>query len=141
MAIDFDKLTSELRTDPSTMGYAPLVASSDFVGLAVLMNTDSSDHQVDRGVIDAHEVIDATASSEWAALSAAEKQRYQTITGAALINVRAQNTRSAFGAMFGVGTLTRASLIAIQTEDGSRSGVLFGGKVHHAHVRFALRTT
>ena len=69
-----------------------------------------------RGVIDAREIIEATVPSEWTALSAAEKQRYQTITGAGSVNTVNQNVRDAFLAMFAAGTATRTALAALATE-------------------------
>lgn len=70
----------------------------------------------ERDVIPAHEVIDATVPSEWAALSDAEKNRFQVLTGVGEINVQSANVRAAFLAMFSPGTTTRSNLVALQTE-------------------------
>jgi 5-enolpyruvylshikimate-3-phosphate synthase len=102
------------------------LAKPDLSGLsdaaaAAKLNTDTVQTTVDRGVIDAYEVINATVPAEWASLTAAEKQRYQTFTGAGLIDVQNANTRAAFLAMFAAGTTTRANLAALQTKTTTKT--------------------
>ncbi len=119
-------LKAELDKAPSGFGYATHMASSDHTALLLLLNETHAADQVDRGIVPSHEVITATDAVEWAALSAAEKGRYDTITGAGEVDASATNVRDAFAAMFGGGTATRAALLAIGTRDGSRAEVLFG---------------
>jgi hypothetical protein len=94
----------------------PAYASMTAEQAAAALNTANVSVQTQRNIIPSREIIEATVAAEWAALTAAEKQRYQTITGAGDVNVLGTNTRAAFAAMFAAGTTTRANLIALQTE-------------------------
>lgn len=100
-------LQTELTTDPLGRGYAGMSdqAAADSLNAANRPST--------RTTIPAHEVLEATVPDEYAALTAAEKTRYGLFVGAGDINVQGANTRAAFAAMFGVGTQTRANLLAL----------------------------
>lgn len=102
--MDYDKLRTELAL--------PAYASLTDAQVAESLNT--ANRPVTRTTIPAHEVLEATVVTEWAALSTAEKQRYALFVGAGDVNIAGTNTRAAFGAMFGAGTQTRANLIALQ---------------------------
>ncbi len=124
--IDPVALKAELDTDPSGLGYAAHMTSGNNTALVGLLNEPHAADQVDRGIVPAHEIVTATDATEWAALSSAEKGRYDTITGAGEIDASATNVRDAFAAMFAGGTTTRTALLAIGTRDGSRVEALFG---------------
>lgn len=129
--MDFVILHDELTNDPLGRGY------SGMTDLQAAADLNTVYRSRDRGVVDAHELIDATVPSEWSALTAAEKQRYQTLTGAGQVNVQSTNVRSAFGAMFGAGTQTRTNLIALQSETISRATELGIDHVYEGHVFMA----
>lgn len=129
--MDFVILHDELINDPLARGYAGMTDAQ----AAASLNTVN--RQRERGVVPAHELIDATAPADWAALTSAEKQRYQTLTGAGEVNVRSANVRSAFLAMFGAGTQTRSNLAALQNEQVSRATELGLGTVYPGHVAMA----
>ena len=134
--MDYLALKNEILNDPETLGYA---GKSD-LEIAVLMNTIGlSNEKIDRGVIPSYEVINATIPSEWAALTAAEKQRYQTITGAGQIDSSNANVRATFQAMFGAGTQTRINLTALLQRPASRAEVLGFGSINHSDIAKALR--
>lgn len=141
MAISYTALATEINNDPTSLGYAPHRTSGNDGAIADLLNAVSPSILIDRDVIDSHEVIDATVPSEWAALTAAEKQRYQTLTGAGKVNPKSANTRQTFGQMFGVGTTTRTNLTSLQTRPGSRAEQLFGSGtfIYASDVAKALR--
>ena len=126
--MDYVALKSELVNDPVALGYAPYLADGNNTDIARLMNAIGS-YQIARKIIPSYEVINATTPSEWAALTSAEKQRYQTITGAAQIDVSNANVVSAFAAMFAAGTSTRTALVALTTRPGSRAEFLGFGPV------------
>jgi hypothetical protein len=131
-------LKNEIINDPKALGYA---GKQDYQ-IADLLNTIGlSSEIIDRGVIPSHEIIDATVPAEWTALTAAEKQRYQTITGAGQCNSANSNIRAAFQAMFAAGTQTRANLSALLTRSCSRAEALGFGSVNHLDVAKALRET
>lgn len=124
--MDLTALKIELQTDPAGLGYGPHLLTGSYSPVVGLLTAARAGVTVFRGVIPAYEVINATEPAEWTALSAAEKQRYQTLTGAGEVDVSNANVRAAFSAMFGVGTATRAALIALATRPGSRAEQLWG---------------
>ncbi len=126
--MDYTKLWFEISLDPVGIGYA---GKTD-VQIVVLLNTTL--RNVDRAIIEAYEMIEATVPAEFATLTAVEKQRYQIITGAGTVNIRGPNIRAAIGAMFGAGTQTRANLVALQTESMSRAAELGLGQVYSGHI-------
>jgi hypothetical protein len=129
-------LKNEIQIDPKVLGYA---GKSD-LEIANLMNTIGlSNEVINRGVIPSYEVINATVPSEWTALTTAEKQRYQTLTGAGQIDSSNTNVRATFQAMFGVATQTRANLTALLTKSASRAEALGLGSISHEQVAIALR--
>lgn len=138
--MDRQELANEINADPVAMGYAAHVAAGAHESIAHLLNAPRPGVTVWRGVIPAHEIISATVPAEWAALTADEKQRYQTLTGAGDVDTGAAHVRTAFAAMFGPTTQTRTNLTALAQRQGSRAEELWGAGVvvTHAHVTAAL---
>lgn len=131
--MDIAVLATELTTDPLGRGYAGM---SDAQAAASL-NTANRDGP-DRDVIPSYELINATVPAEWAALSAAEKQRYQTITGAGMVDISNTNVRSSLAAMFTAGTTTRTNMLALRAGPQiSRATELGLGVVGDGHVASA----
>jgi hypothetical protein len=124
--MDYTALKNEIVNDPLSLGYSTPYSAGRDNAVADLLNQVRATILLDREVIPAYEVIEATVPAEWAALSAAEKQRYETITGAGEVDVKGTNTRAAFAAMFSAGTATRSNLSALQQRQGSRAEQLFG---------------
>ncbi len=135
MALSLAGLKIELQTDPNAYGYA--ATGGDEAAKAALLNQVRAQISISRGIVPAREVVEATVAAEWASLSAAEKQRYQTITGAGEVNTEAANIQAAFLAMFAGGTATRTALIALATRSGSRAEQLFGVGVVVSHQDIA----
>ena len=127
--MDLQKLKSELATDPVAMGYSGKTTDQ----IVTLIN-DPTKRTIDRTIVPAYEVINATVPAEWAALTADEKTRYSTLTGAGALDVTNANVRAAFAAMFGAGTTTRTALVALQTRTGSRADELGLGPVTRQDV-------
>lgn len=125
MAISYSQLKTECQTSAVAGVQNAYTAGNDQI-VADLLNASNPAIAIDRGVIPAYEIIDATVQTEWTALSAAEKQRYQTLTGAGQVNSQSANTRATFQAMFAAGTTTRTNLTALLTRPGSRAEQLFG---------------
>jgi len=127
--MDLAALKAELLADPAGFGYAPMLAAGQDGTLADALNAVRQTIDINRGVIPSYEIINATTPSDWTALSAAEKQRYQTLTGAGQVDSGNANVRAAFQAMFAAGTATRTALTALLTRKGSRAEQLFGAGV------------
>lgn len=108
-------LHDELTSDPLGRGYSGMVDQgvSDDLNSAYRTRT--------RNRIETWEIIEATVPAEYAALSDGEKQRYQTFIAAGVLDPSGVNTRAAFGAMFGPGTVTRTNLLAMASEAVSRA--------------------
>jgi hypothetical protein len=139
MAIDYSVLKTELTvTNPSR--YNAAFTAGDYGAVAGLLNEKQASIQISRGVVPAHEIFDLIVPSEWAALSADEKTRIQTILGMGEVNTAGTNTQNAFKAAFIDGTDTRTALLAHMTRDGSTFEQLFGaGAVaHHLDVAKAM---
>lgn len=128
--MDYARLKAEIAADPVALGYAGKTDQQ----IADLLNSLTTGRTIQRSVIPAHEILEATVPADWATLTAAEKQRYQTITGAGQVNLRGANTRLALAAMFGAGTQTRANLIALQSVTISRAEELGLGRVEPGHT-------
>lgn len=122
MAISYSALAAELSADPAALGYA---GQSD-PACAALLNAPRAGVTVPVGVVPAYSVFEAMDPTEWAALSAQEKQRIQTILSMGQVNTAGANTRAAFQAAFAAGTTSRANLVALLTRPGSRAEALFG---------------
>lgn len=127
--MDYAALKLELEQDPVGVGYAAHLATGSLSPVVELLNAPRAGVTVYRGVIPSYEIINATAPTEWAALSTAERQRYQTLTGAGQVDVGNANVRDAFAAMFGAGTVTRAALVALASRPGSRAEEVLGAGV------------
>jgi len=115
-------LKNEINNDPRALGYAGKTSAQQ----AAILNAQSGDTLSINALLDAYQVINATDPTEWAALSAQEKQRFQTITGAGQVDVSNANVRGQFQAMFGAGTATRAALLALTNRQVTRAEKLFG---------------
>ena len=124
--MDIAALKAELLADPLGLGYAPMLAAGQDSTVADALNAVRQTIDIARGVIPSYEIVNATTPTEWTALSSAEKQRYQTLTGAGQVDSANANVRAAFQAMFAGGTATRTALTALLTRKGSRAEQLWG---------------
>src|SRR3990172_7632711 len=106
MAFDKLILREEIETDPLGRGYISMTDQQ----VADDMNADVRTRI--RARIPSVEVIEITLASEYAGLTAGEKQRYQTFISAGEINPAGANTVAAFSAMVSAGTTTRANFVA-----------------------------
>lgn len=139
--MDLAALKAECTSDPASLGLAALFAAGQDGTVADALNLVRDGISIARGVIPSYEIVNATTPTEWTALSSAEKQRYQTLTGAGQVDSGNANVRAAFNAMFGSATLTRAALVALLTRKGSRAEQVFGpgAYVDHSQVAEARR--
>ncbi len=126
MAINYIALKTELTTDPRSYGYSTPWASGEDWKLADLINQVRNTINIDRDLIDAHEIFECIVPAEWTTISAQEKERVQVILSMGQINTKGANTRAAFQVAFAAGTTTRANLAALLSRKGSRAEELFG---------------
>jgi len=138
MPINYIQLKAEIQTDPLSLGYATPLAAGNHSALADLLNQLRGTIAIQRDTAPAWEVFECIVPAEWAALTAQEKQRIQTILAMGTVSIKGPNTRSAFLAAFAAGTATRTALAAMQNRQGSRAEQLFGQAVTVADVAQAL---
>ena len=132
--VDLAALKVELDTDPKTLG---LPALDNRLAADKLNKIGASSEELGNDVLESYQVVDAIDPTEWAAISAQEKERLLFIISAGKINPKNINVKQAFMAMFGAGTTTRASLSALWKKDVSRAQILFGQNVTAFQVRDA----
>ena len=139
MAVDLTALNTELTSDPTALGYASHVAAGADGTLAELLNRTRPTISVKRATIQTWEIIAATESADWTALSVEAKDRYRVIVSAGVIDVSDANIRALLGALLPAGSATRANLIARISRPGSRAEQLFGVSVSSDEIAKALR--
>jgi hypothetical protein len=132
--MDYAALKFEITNDPNGYGYATPYAAGEDSAVSAILNEVRAAIDIDRGLVESYEIVNCIVPSEWAALSAAEKDRIAFIVSAGRIDTRATNVRNAFTTAFGAGTSTRANITAILTRNGSRAEQLFGGPVVHEDI-------
>jgi hypothetical protein len=137
MALSLPALKTELLTDPTGLGYAGPIASGITWQLADLINATTSSIQIFRSSIPTWEVIACTDMTEYTALTANNKQMYQTLVSAGTVSGADSRIRSMFGAIFAAGT-TRTALLAMASRNGSRAEQLFGTAVSASDCSAAL---
>jgi hypothetical protein len=124
MADRYDALKQEIANDPLALGYAGKTDAQ----IAALMNGADRSTTAPRTVVAAYEVWEAIVPADWAALTAQEKQRVQSLLGMGTVNLAGANTRASLAAAFAAGTPTRTNLTALQaqTVPRSRAQEIFG---------------
>lgn len=134
--MDYAALKQAITADPAL---AKLSESGRDADIAAELNKARADIKLFRGIVPAHEIVAAITPEDWAALTAAEKQRIQLIVSAGQVDLSAANVRSALSTAFGSGTTTRQNIIALATRDGSRAEQITGVSVTPADIAVALR--
>jgi hypothetical protein len=107
--MDYQNLKIELVSDPLARGYSGLSNQQ----AADSLNT--ANRPSTRTLVDTWEILEATVQAEYTAITSALKTQYQLYVSASRLDVSKPNTRSAFAAMFGASTTTRANLLALST--------------------------
>lgn len=116
---DLLAIKNELTTDPLALGLTTL--PQDDEQNANLLNEVRETIQVDREAIPISDVVKALDRDEFNALSAADRQWLTLITQAGSVNPSSGGEiREGLLQLFGIATESRANLIAILTEPGSR---------------------
>lgn len=134
--MDIAALQTELTTDPLGRGYSGMTDSQ----AANSLNTANRDGP-DREIVSSHELFEAIVPAEWGSLSAAEKQRVQTILAMGQVNLKGANTRANLATAFGAGTTTRSNLQALQAGPKISRAIELGlGTVGDGHVASARAT-
>jgi hypothetical protein len=133
MAFTQAALTTEINTDPLSLGYAPFKTqgSDGFAAIAVLLNktTGAGAANVFKNNIAAVDIQGALDPTEFATLTATQLNQLSVMLSGGVINSGSASVRSIIVAIFSPSASfpnTRAALAAIASRAGSRAEVLFG---------------
>lgn len=126
-------LKTEVTTDPLARGYSTMSDEQ----IADSLNTGN--RTADRDTLTGGMVMSSIVRSEFAALSAADKQYIQLIVSCGEMPITT-TLKTEFGAVFGAGTATRTNLVALLKRTGSRAEELGLGNVTPSNVADAKRS-
>ena len=112
---DLTPLQDELTNDPLARGYSGM---TDAQVAASLNTVDRTRRKLTVPGVDARGATDIT---EFENLTAADQDRWISVTSGAFLNVDQGVDRSIALALFGAGTTTRTALAALQNEAISRA--------------------
>lgn len=134
--MDYLALKAEIDNDPKGLGYT---GKTDQEVADLLNEIGLSNETVDRGVIDAHEVVSACEFSELDILTDKQQAMLSFIVSAGQVDTSNIKIKSIFAGLFGAGTQTRTNLLALAIRPASRAEVLFGQIVSLIDVHIARR--
>ena len=138
MPVNLSTLKTELLTDPVSLGYNAL---SNHGTLAALLNNVSAlSATLSVTSVNPEIAQAAVVGSEYAGLTAVQRDAWGAIVGLPFIPVSSTNIRQQITSIWSAGTTTRANLVELQTRRCTRAEQLFGEGViiHHLDVAAAL---
>lgn len=127
MAIDLVALKNELQTDPTALGYAPMLTKGDDAGPTRLLNTPAGSAFF-RSDVTMHDIVSAIAPADFAALTALQIAKLQLLfAGVSTLDASVATNRQILAAiMTGASAPTLAALVTMAKRAGSRAETLFG---------------
>lgn len=138
--MDYVALRAELDTDPNAYGYAALAASGSTQALADLLNLVRQEITgFFRGLVPSHEFLTAIVLSEYLVLTDANRDYLHLLLTPELVDTGSATLRASVATVFGVGTTSRANLVAMASRAGSRAEQLGLGTVTSTDIATALR--
>lgn len=139
MALTDAALLSELQTDPTAIGYAPLLAAGKYGELVAAINLPRGGVTVGRTLIPSWEFVNAIAPSEYLTLTQAQRDYLVLVAAAGQVQLGGGGVRTALTALFGAGTASRTALVALLDRQASRAEFLFGQAVTIEDCARAIR--
>lgn len=129
-------LNTEITDDPLTLGYAGKTDPE----IAAILNAVNENYEIDREAIDGQELQMAVVISEYVDLTDIQRMGWQALlsAGSGVIAVADGRVKAQVAAIWGVGTTTRANLVALQTRAASRAEVLIGRSISTTDVAVSL---
>jgi hypothetical protein len=131
--MDLTALKTELTDDPLARGYAGMNDEQSAVSLNI------ADRQPNRESLTGGMIAASVVRAELAALLSIDDKNYVLGLMSAGDMPLTANLKAELGGIFGVGTATRANLIALLKRPGSRAEELGLGFVTPSHVADARR--
>lgn len=137
-------LKTELQTDPTSLGYAAMIAVGNDQGLAELVNTPQPTILLYRESVSADEVYENINAAEFSALTQQQLMRLQVIMAQATnggVSFRRANSRQLLKNIFPNGGPTDTNLTNIAKRQGSRAEQVLqqGISVTPLDIAIALR--
>jgi hypothetical protein len=137
-------LKTELQTDPTSLGYAAMIAVGNDQGLAELVNTPQPTILLFREAVSADEVYENINAAEFSALTQQQLMRLQVIMMQATnggVSFRRANSRQLLKNIFPNGGPTDTNLTNIAKRQGSRAEQVLqqGISVTPLDIAIALR--
>lgn len=126
MAFSSAALRTELQTDPTGLGYAPLITNGDDADLAALLNAVRGTITVFRNDIESGEIVGSTVLSDFTTLTSSQQNYYLAIVSQPTVDATNTNLRTSLATLFPAGSTTRTNLQALAQRNGSRAEQLFG---------------
>lgn len=123
------QLQQEIQSDPTGLGYAPLVAQKQYGQIAEVLNSATSGVVSSVASVDTKALQSAVVASEYLSLSAQQRDLWAALLSAAQgsVPIRNTNIRQQALAVFTTSSPnTRTNLAALQTKAFSRAEVLGG---------------
>lgn len=133
--MDLTALKTEITTDPAGIGYAAIL--SDHVAVAKLIN--GTKRTIDRADLASGVLVSCLDKTEFAALSAADKQYLNLFITAQSVPMT-PDVRQALRSLFPQGSKTRTNINQATRQESSRAAELELGQVTESHVADALRS-
>lgn len=127
-ATDLPTLKTELTTDPTGIGYAPLIAAGNHQGLADAINLARAAITVRRGIRTGIDVMNAIALADFEAATTGRQQYILAlVTPVEGVDLSNDIIRANLGAIFAAGNATRTRLLAAADKNpASRAEQLWG---------------
>lgn len=125
---DLPALKSEIQTDPTGIGYAPMVTAGNHQGIADALNLPRATITVRRGVRTGIDVMTGIGLSDFEALVVARQQYILAlVTPVEGVDLSNDVIRANLGTLFPVGSSTRTRLLAVADKNpASRAEQLWG---------------
>jgi len=125
---DLPALKTELTTDPTGIGYAPLIAAGNHQGIADAINLARATITVRRGVRSGIDVMNAIALADFEAATTGRQQYILAlVTPVEGVDLSNDIIRANLGSIFAAGNATRTRLLAAADKNpASRAEQLWG---------------
>ena len=136
--MDITALRAEIVNDPSTVGYKIGLEWQSDSHIAGMLNKPSTGIQINRGLVQAYEIVNEI---DWGEAVAARVQDVGRVISAGQVDVGNPRVIRTFRAAFGSTSGTRTRLTSVVTRNGSRAEQVSFGSVRHQDVASARRST
>lgn len=128
MPVTITALTTEINTDPKSLGYATLRTQTNApeAVAARLNEVGASAETLTRTWVERAEALAVIVGSEVTALAQANRDLLALVLADPKIKTGSATMRTTLGGVFAAGTTSRTNLTALATRSASRAEIVFG---------------